>query len=220
MRAAAAAAVTVLLGLLVAAASAAPGAERPRNLSPPKLYGTFVAGRPVTLDPGRWSGSPALQFFWERCTIDGSTCKPAPDLGDEAATVVRPHGQPGYDIGVRLRVGVTADHAVTFVWTALSPVITAGGVPAVQSKGGIDPYTPPRVGMRLDPYFNWGGAPRSIHYRWQRCGVTGRCSDIAGAAQRTYRVTTADLGSRLRIVSTATSGGGSASASQITQPVR
>ena len=219
MRAVAAAA--LLAGLLLAAGgTGARAGGRPRSLSPPRLYGEFVAGRPVRLDPGRWSGSPSLQFFWERCSDDGSVCKPAPDLGDEAATVVRPHGQPGYDVGVRLRAGVTADHAVTFVWTALSPVITAGRPPVLVSKGGIDPYTPPHVGMRLDPYFTWGGAPRSVRYRWQRCRGGGRCVDIAAAAGRVYRVQPADIGSSLRVVSTAVSGGGVATASQTTQPVR
>jgi hypothetical protein len=219
MRAVAAAA--LLLGLLLAAGgTGARAGGRPRNLSPPKLYGEFVAGRRVTLDPGRWSGSPALQFFWERCNDDGSVCKPAPDLGDETATVVRPHGQPGYDVGNRLRVGVTADHAVTFVWTALSPVVTAGRPPQLMSKGGIDPYVSPHVGARLDAYFNWGGAPRSVRYAWQRCGAAGRCVDIAGATARVYRVRAADVGSSLRVVSLAASGGGVATASQQTKPVR
>jgi hypothetical protein len=214
------AAVTVVALALAAGAAARPDPGRPRNLTLPKLYGEFVAGRPVTLDPGRWTGDPTLQFFWERCDRTGSVCKPAPDLGDESATRVRPHGQQGYDIGVRLRVGVTADHAVTFVWTPLSPVITAGRAPQPRTKGGIDPYTPPRVGQRLVPYFTWDGAPRSVSYRWQRCGFTGRCVAIAGATRVAYRVVPADVGSRLRIVATATSGGGSASVSQTTMPVR
>ena len=39
---------------------------------------------------GSWTGSPTLRFMWERCTTDGSLCKPAPDLGDENASTVRP----------------------------------------------------------------------------------------------------------------------------------
>jgi hypothetical protein len=101
----------------------------------------------------------------------------------------------------------------------LSPVITAGVRPTIQTKGGIDPYTPPRIGTLLQPYFNWAGAPRSVGYRWQRCNVA-RCVDIAGAIHRDYRVRVADIGSRLRIVSTANAGGGSASASLTTKPVR
>jgi hypothetical protein len=209
-----------LVALLALAVVGGASAGLPRNLTPPKLYGEFVAGRPVTLDPGNWTGAPAFQFFWERCTTDGSICKPAPDLGDEHATTVRPHGEQGYDIGVRLRAGVTVDHGRTWLWSPLSPVITAGGRPALLAKGGIDPYAQPRVGTLLRPYFKWGGSPRSVRYAWQHCGAV-RCADIAGATRPAYRVRRADIGNRLRIISTATSGGGSsASASQTTKPVR
>lgn len=201
----------------VPAASAAGGAAGSQNLSPPKLYGTFVAGRPITVDPGRWTGAPHFQFYWERCTRDISVCKPAPDLGDENATTVRPHGQQGYDLGNRIRVGVTVDSGLTFLW-AVSPVITASVAPTIRAKGGIDPYNAPRVGMLLYPYFDWDGSPRSVTYRWQRCGSV-RCVDIAGATKITYRVHAADVGKRLRIVSTATAGGGSASSSLTTKPV-
>lgn len=207
-------ALATLLALVLA--GAASGA-RSHNLTAPRLYGEFVAGRPVTVDPGRWTGSPAFRFMWERCTTDGSVCKPAPDLGDENASTVRPGRAPGADVGVRLRVLVAASDG-DWVWTSLSPVITAEGRPAVQTKGGIDPYTPPRVGMLLRPYFNWGGAPRSVSYRWQRCNVA-RCVDIAGATHLDYRVRAADVGRRLRIVSTATAGR-SASAWLTTKPVR
>src|SRR5262249_17300982 len=208
-----------LVVLLAAVVVGAASAGLPHNLTPPRLYGEFVAGRPVTADPGNWTGAPTFQSFWERCTTDGSICKPAPDLGDEHATTVRPHGQQGYDVGVRLRAGVTVDHGRTWLWSPLSPVITAGGPPALQAKGGIDPYTPPRVGPLLQPDFKWGGSPRSVRYAWQRCR-TARCVDIPGATRPAYRVRRADVGSRLRIVSIAASGGGSASASQTTKPVR
>jgi hypothetical protein len=208
------AAAATVLGLLLAAGPAANGAVRPRDVTAPKLYGLFVAGRPITVDPGRWTGTPHFQFYWQRCTPDISVCKPAPDLGDENAMTVRPHGQQGYDVGNRIRVGVTVDAGVTFIWVA-SPVITAGVKPQVQRKGGIDPYTQPHVGMLLQPYFYWDGAPRSVSYRWQRCGVSG-CVDIPGATRLSYRVTAADVGSRLRVLSTATAGAGTGSASMTT----
>src|SRR5690349_18390214 len=179
------AAAATVLGLALLGGASASAAAGPRDLTPPKLYGLFVAGRPITVDPGRWSGSPHFQFYWQRCTPDLSICKPAPDLGDENATTVRPHGQQGYDVGNRIKVGITVDSGFSFVW-AVSPVITAGGRPQVQTKGGIDPYTAPHVGTLLEPYFNWGGAPRSVRYRWQRCRAA-RCADIPGATRPNYR---------------------------------
>jgi hypothetical protein len=46
-------------------------------------------------------------------------------------------------------------------------------------------------------------------YRWQRCGAT--CADIAGATGKIYRVATADVNSRLRVIVTARNGDGAAS---------
>src|SRR5690349_19904713 len=132
----------------------------------------------------------------------------------------RPHSAPGADVGSCLRVGVTADGAATFVWTALSPVITAGGKPKLDAKGGIDLYAAPHVGERLWPYFRWSGSPRSVAYRWQRCDAAGRCLDISGATRIVYYVRAADAGKRLRVVATARSGGGSTSTSLTTKPVR
>jgi hypothetical protein len=63
--------VAVAARLALVLAGAASGAPS-RNLTPPRLYGEYVAGRPVTVDPGNWTGAPTFQFFWERCTTDGS----------------------------------------------------------------------------------------------------------------------------------------------------
>ena len=49
------------------------------------------------------------------------------------------------------------------------------------------------------------GAELQFDYAWQRCssGKSARCAGIAGAKRRTYRVSKADLGKRLRVVVTA-----------------
>jgi hypothetical protein len=167
--------------------------------------------------PGQLRARTDVPVFWERCTFNGSICRPTPDLGDEHATTVRPHGRQGHDVGVRLGAGVTVDHGRTWMWSPLSPVIAAGGPPMLQRKGGIDPYTQPRVGMLLQPQS--GGSPRSVRYAWQRC-TPARCVDMADATRLDYRVHAADVGKRLRVVSTAAARPGAASASQTTKPVR
>ena len=48
----------------------------------------------------------------------------------------------------------------------------------------------------------WTGAS-SISYRWERCASSG-CTPIAGASARQLRLGTADVGSRIRVVVTAT----------------
>ncbi len=63
-----------------------------------------------------------------------------------------------------------------------------------------------------------GSAPIRFSYQWQRCLAT--CSDISGPAARRRRVTDQDIGSRLRVVVTATNPAGSAQAiSRETRPI-
>jgi hypothetical protein len=53
----------------------------------------------------------------------------------------------------------------------------------------------------------------SYAYQWQRCNTTGAaCIDIASAKSQTYTVATADVGTTLRVVVTATNTDGSSSA--------
>ena len=58
-----------------------------------------------------------------------------------------------------------------------------------------------------------GQGPISHGYQWQRCNAQGEaCQAIAAATEATYRVTSADIGSTLRVIVTATNPGGTASA--------
>jgi subtilisin family serine protease len=66
----------------------------------------------------------------------------------------------------------------------------------------------------------WRGAPTRFTYSWQRCNQAGtRCSNIKGATSRTYRVGSADAGSKLRVVVRAANRMGATSASSPTTKV-
>ena len=46
----------------------------------------------------------------------------------------------------------------------------------------------------------WAGTnPMTFTYQWQRCSTAGACADIANSTANSYRVATADVGSRLRV---------------------
>jgi hypothetical protein len=68
----------------------------------------------------------------------------------------------------------------------------------------------------------WARRPTRFRYSWQRCNGRGRkCRGVAGAHRRTYHLGTKDVGSRLRVVVTASNRAGSASAaSKPTRTVR
>jgi hypothetical protein len=59
----------------------------------------------------------------------------------------------------------------------------------------------------------WSGStPMTFDYRWQRCDSAGsNCSDIGGATSSTYQLASSDVGSRFRVIVTATNAVDSAS---------
>jgi hypothetical protein len=59
----------------------------------------------------------------------------------------------------------------------------------------------------------WSNSPTSFTYQWQRCNADGTsCTNISGATQKTYTLSSADVEKRVRVVVTATNPDGSASA--------
>ncbi len=56
----------------------------------------------------------------------------------------------------------------------------------------------------------WSGGGISFSYQWQRCAPG--CGNIGGATQRTYKLGSADLGSAIRVIVTATNSKGTAQA--------
>ena len=56
---------------------------------------------------------------------------------------------------------------------------------------------------------NWSNTPTSFTYQWQRCDSGGAsCTAITGATEKTYKVATADVEKRLRVVVTAVNADG------------
>src|SRR5947208_604859 len=59
----------------------------------------------------------------------------------------------------------------------------------------------------------WSGSPTTFTYQWQRCDNDGTsCGDIAGAVQKTYKLTDADTGNTVRVQVKATNADGSTTA--------
>jgi hypothetical protein len=65
-----------------------------------------------------------------------------------------------------------------------------------------------------------GTTPMTFAYQWQRCNASGAaCAALAGATNATYTAVSADVGSTLRVVVTATNSAGSAPATSPASPV-
>jgi hypothetical protein len=64
-----------------------------------------------------------------------------------------------------------------------------------------------------------GTAPISYAFQWQRCDAGGGCQNVTGAAEPNYTLSDADLGSRLRVLVTATNTAGSSTAPSVATDV-
>ena len=62
----------------------------------------------------------------------------------------------------------------------------------------------------------WTGSPTSYGYQWEGCNSSGAgCAPISGATGSSHTLTSSDVGHTIRVVVTASNGGGKASATSI-----
>jgi hypothetical protein len=110
-------------------------------------------------------------------------------------------GQP------RISVGKFGDAAIVDIGAAeFVPAPVNTGLPAITG-------TPVKGRTLSATNGTWNGAITGFAYQWQDCDSAGNaCSNIPEATASPYALGTADVGHTLRVVVTATTAGGSASA--------
>jgi hypothetical protein len=157
----------------------------------------------------RWAPPDATPSYqWWRCPAPGQ-CEPIP--GAEAVSYTVADADAGYRLGVQLTVTWfgfdRANSNLTQPVPWIPPAnITPPGIAGEQMQEGRELTSTPG---------SWSGTPPlSFAQQWQRCDAAGlNCAPIPGAIGPTYRLSPADVGMTLRVVVTATNGGGSVSAS-------
>ena len=174
----------------------------PANSQPPAISGTARDGDTLTASTGTWSGSGPITFSyqWRRCDSGGSACADIPSATG-STYVLTPA-----DVGKRLRVRVTATNSAGPADAESAP---SGQVearpPAIAGTPSISGTT--QDGSTLTAFEGaWTGTPPIVFtYQWRRCDSGGGgCNSIAGATGKTYVLTAADIGSRLKVRVTAT----------------
>jgi len=105
--------------------------------------------------------------------------------------------------------------------TALAAVVTMADAGSTVVPENTEP--PMVVGTAQDGELlaakdgDWTGEDPAFTYQWQSCDAAGaNCANITGATAKVYRVATANVGHRLRVLVTAKNATGSATAA--TQP--
>ena len=180
------------------------------NTQPPTLAGDAVENGTLAATAGAWSDPAAsLSYGWQRCDADGSGCEPiAGAAGAQLPLTAR-------EVGGTVRVVVSAANA-------------GGSVDAVSAPSAVvAPATPPpastaRPALSGDAVENgtlaattgtWNDPQAALEVAWQRCDASGAsCAAVDGASGAQFPLTSADVGSTLRVVVTATNSAGTAQA--------
>jgi hypothetical protein len=177
----------------------------PTNTAEPTISGRAEQGRTLSASRGAWTGTTPITYAyqWVRCGADGGR----PDGGDCAivsGATSRDHRLTSADAGFRLRVRVTASNADGSRTAASNPTVVVVGPPV--NTAAPFPRGSMVVGqvVTAEPGTWTGRQPISFSYRWLRCNSAGgECTSIEGGGSRSYRVSSSDVGRKLRFNVTA-----------------
>jgi lysophospholipase L1-like esterase len=199
------------------ATAAVAALSAPGNLGSPALSGPAQQGQILSSDTGTWTNSPTGYVRqWRRCDTSGATCG---DIGGQTGTS---YTLVPADVGSTIRVRVTATNVAGSGFADSAPTAKVTGILAPASLGAptvapaatatgacLQNCTNPGRTLTSDPG-TWSNGPTGFARQWRRCDPAGAsCADIAGASGTNYMLTTADVGSTLRMHVTASNVGGS-----------
>jgi hypothetical protein len=214
---------TVVLGLVVTGAASA---EFPTKRSDPSVRGTAQEGQTLNGQSGQWldaNGLPcpdcSFRYTWQRCNPDGSGCGDIPGAAGLTYVVA------AADVGRRIRIvewikktdcdahGKNCLEIEKNGVSAPTPLVTPKPISTAQASA------PPTIqGLAMEEEImratggTWTGPgtiTKTIY--WQRCNAVGEaCATIDGATGGAYKLTSAEVGSRVRVIETAANEGGTA----------
>jgi len=195
------------------AATSPVAAAPPSNTSPPPVSGTAQDGQTLSASAGSWNGTPPIGFSyqWRRCDSGGGSCADISSAGGQTYTLT------SADVGSTIRVAVTGSNGAGSSSASSDPTaVVQAAAPAPPSNA-----SPPSIsgtaqdGQTLSASAgSWNGTPPiGLAYQWRRCDSSGgSCADIGGASGQSYTLTSADVGSTIRVAVTGSNSGGSSSA--------
>jgi hypothetical protein len=187
------------------------GGKEPTNTSLPTISGTAKDGQTLTASNGTWANNPtSFSYQWRRCSTSGGNCN---NVGADRQT----YGLDQRDVGSTIRVDVKAKNAFggnTATSAPTAVVAPRGPLPANTAPPAISGI--PRDGQTLTASVgSWTNGPTRFTYSWLRCDAAGNnCAGIGSAT--TQRLTSADIGHRIRVaVSAANQFGSSGAATSV-----
>ena len=217
------AATSLVLGALVLPSSQGIAAQAtpPSNTNEPSISGRAEQGARLTASAGTWTGSQpmSLAYQWVRCGTDGGQSD-----GGNCAIVSRATNRRydlgRSDVGFRMRVRVTATNADGAKTVASNPTAVVVGVPVNTTLPSVQGTMLNGSLLTANPGAWSGKQPISYSYRWLRCNSAGGpCASIGGATSSTYRLTSSDVGHKIRFTVTARNSIGSTTVTSGESPV-
>jgi hypothetical protein len=201
----------VAVAAMLSASAAARSQAAPDNQSLPTVSGTTVRGASLTATSGSWAGSPtSFSYRWLRCDAGGASCNEIAGASGSGYTIA------DADVGKTLRVKVTGSNAdgTGQATSNATAAVTASTPPTRTSDPVVSGSTVEGQTLTATNGGWRGTSPISFRYQWVRCGSGGgaadgsNCVSISGATASSYRLTSADVGGRMRIRVTASNGAG------------
>jgi len=192
------------------------GCERsaPNQTAAPTISGTARDGETLDANPGTWEGEATIAFAyrWRRCDADGiSNCSDiAGTSADDQSYAATPQ-----DVGHALRVRVTASNGVD---SAAAESSSSAEVLADPPANAIAPTIAGTFRdaetVTADPGTWSGTPPMAFAYQWRSCDAQNEadCTDIGGATASSLQITSAEVGRKLRVRTTATNATGAGQA--------
>jgi hypothetical protein len=182
----------------------------PKNERAPTISGTQRVGATVTVNPGAWSGTQPITFTyqWVRCNSQLANCA-------NINVRSRSYRLGNNDQGRRLVAVVTARNTdgATNAQVNTGVIGARAAAPRNTSVPSISGNLREGETLTANPGVWDGTQPISFGYQWQRCDANGgNCSNISGATNRMYVVTSSDVNRSVRVLVAARNAGGSRTA--------
>jgi len=193
-----------------AAVTSSPSA--PANAVAPTLSGSARQGQTLSVANGTWSSSSSITYTyqWKRCDAAGQSCSDASAVIPQSSITLA-----AADVGKTIRAVVIATTTSGAASATSAPSTTVVSTNAPVSTGLPTVSGIAREGDVLTAATGtWGGAGLTYTYTWRRCDTAGQnCADASAAiTQNTITLAAADVGKTIRVLVTATSSGGTATA--------
>ncbi len=179
----------------------------PENTAPPTITGAAHEAQTLTASHGTWTNSPTFTYQWQRCNSSGASC------ADISGATSSTYTLTSAEVDNTVRVVVTASNGAGSASASSTVTGVIDGLPintVIPSVSGSEEYGET---LTASPG-TWSATEIPTYaYQWRRCNSSGlSCTNIAGATGSTYDLQANDVSKRIRVVVTASTSAGDASA--------